>query len=285
MTKNGIPDLGLILKTQTQNYFIQRYRYFYSGAALIAFLYWHVTLMTNLKTLQMLYTTDKNVETKVNINFNLIAIWNDQRKDEDTVKDVLDRASNRFSFARISSSNEDLHIYMGYDLNSNSVKLTIIEKQNDTISNTSCIGEYPLSNGAKCKLPDFIQTGPPNPNDIPWEEANERINNWSSTTKREAWVHQRFSDYDTSEAIFQAFVVSGNDVEFGAVHDCYLALRYSEVDMTYKADLIIVNTNTGAILNRSVQEFSTVEDLVYPIPPFESPWPKKDFGVLLRLNE
>lgn len=219
------------------------------------------------------------------INFNMIELWNVCRKVEDNVKAIFKLATNRFSFVRSSSDATSIHIYLGYDLNTESINLTIVESAKDVITNSSCLGIYNLSNCQKTNLPEFIQTGPTNPNQIEWKEADQRIKNWSDDKTRNNWIANRFANFDSDNSIFQAFVVDSIDIEFGVLHDCYFALNYSETDLIYQADLIIVNSSTGSVLNMTEINLSTVEDLVYPIPPFSRGFEKDNFGVLLRLEQ
>ena len=81
----------------------------------------------------------------------------------------------------------------------------------------------------------------------------------------------------------QAFVIQGIDLDFGDVHDCYLALRldtlkYVNQSITYIADLVIVNTVSNKIKTENL------EDMVAPIPPFKPQYPKEDFGLLKTLD-
>jgi hypothetical protein len=228
---------------------------------------------------------NKGNDTSQVINFNVIELWNVCRKDEDKVKAIFKRATNRFSFVRSSSDATSIHIYLGYDLNTESMNLTIVESAKDIITNSSCLGIYNLSNCQKSNLPKFIETGPANPNQIGWKEADKRIRNWSDDSIRNNWIADRFANFDANNSIFQAFVVSSIDIEFGVNHDCYFALNYSETSLSYQGDLIILNSSTGSVLNVIELNLSTIEDLVYPVPPFSSVFAKDNFGVLLRLEQ
>jgi len=219
------------------------------------------------------------------LNFNLIDVWNGRRKIEHSTRSIFKQASNRFSFIRPAAFATGMHIYLGYDFNTNMIKVTIVDPIHDTLSNRSCIGIYNILNGNKHSISHLSNNVSTNPDQISWEEAHLRIENWKNDKIRNEWINQRFTDFDSNNAILQAFSVNQIDTQFGQEHNCYLALKYSEVSMTYEVDLIIQNVTSGVVLKALIQKNGNLEDLVYPIPPFDRRHTLDKFGLLRRLNE
>ena len=63
------------------------------------------------------------------------------------------------------------------------------------------------------------------------------------------------------------------DIEYGTQHDCYLSLRRNTIKKItsngFVADLVIVNTKTGKLVEARRKRLETLEDLVAPVPPFD----------------
>ncbi|PCJ00876.1 MAG: hypothetical protein COB15_02035 [Flavobacteriales bacterium] len=174
-----------------------------------------------------------------------------QTSDTDTVANILS-GGNKFSFTLTSSTDA---IIAKASLNSaGQFGFYIINSSND-----SCIA-YSTLNSTMDTLSGIDLTNEHNKHAISIDTANTRINRWKDDASRATWI----SNNNTS--IFHYFVIDAIDITYGENHDCYLSLRYSTTypDNGPVADLIIVNTETGLILNKTVN----LEDLVTPSPPY-----------------
>tara|TARA_B100000809_G_scaffold264259_1_gene319610 strand:- start:67 stop:882 length:816 start_codon:yes stop_codon:yes gene_type:complete len=223
-----------------------------------------------------LATENTNETISTTIDKSLIIGWNNNRKDKDSINSILINSGNKFSFVKDRVS-KTIHAYMGYNDESKRLSLTFVDSAADTIGNKVCIAKAIASEGME-NLPDFKHIDKDNPDYISMDTAKTRITNWTTADIREKWMTARFNkkekEKEASNVIFQAFVINAIDFDAGVQHDCYIALKDTNIDKgANNADLIILNTKTNKIVNASL------EDLTTPIPPFGN-LPTNQFGLL-----
>jgi len=220
------------------------------------------------------------VSSTTTIDTNSLIKWNSIRKDSSRVKAIFERSGNKFSFQKDSLSS-NIHAYIGYLSSQKQLSFTLVTAKDDLIPiNLKCLTQKTIK-GQKKYLPKFNTINENNLDSIKWSTAKKRINNWYTDSIRNKWITDRFQGSD-SVAIFQAFVIKAVDFEYGVEHDCYLSLKETPINNTvsYTADLVIVNSETGKIVSLTQNQLDSknIEDLTRPVPPFGSN--KAEFSTL-----
>ncbi|MCT4581552.1 MAG: hypothetical protein N4A35_09060 [Flavobacteriales bacterium] len=205
------------------------------------------------------------------MNKDIIVNWNDKRVQQEEVVSFFKEVGNFFSFTLDEKLSDKLHIYFGISEAENS--FYVIKESEDVESNESFLAHALLSNTKK-KLPQLTLKEENNDHSIPWEKANQCINNWINDSVRKSWIDERFASLGSDKAIFLAFVVDSADVKEGKEHDFYLSLKDDE-NGSFDADLIVVNKTDGIISQN-------IEDMVHSVPPFGDDYAK--FGLLKSLD-
>ncbi|MGB5981304.1 MAG: hypothetical protein WBG46_04095 [Nonlabens sp.] len=206
------------------------------------------------------------------INIPSVANWDVERKSESSVKTILNDNGNHFQFQFPDENVEAVHIYLGYDSESEKINFQVVKAGHDTKANTNAIALVNVKS-QKVQLPSVTNTVDLNPHHISDMEATARVNSYIDSSKRDAWVSELFLN---SQEVFQAFVVDAIDFEPGNTYDCFLGLKENE-ENNHVIDLIIYNTSS------TIEE--GIRDMTGSVPPYKATGRKQrsNFGLLDNL--
>ncbi|MBB3696768.1 hypothetical protein KMW28_22990 [Flammeovirga yaeyamensis] len=207
------------------------------------------------------------VKSEETIDNALISNWDKARLDKDQVIKIFSSNSNTFHFTKEAFSSK-VHVYLGYNPETESLSFTIVTAESDTVGNSSFLTQSIL--GSEKEELSFFSTTAENANSIPWDVAHERISNWNNDDIRDQWIEERFANNPSELGIVKLFIIPENDFNYGDTHQCYLGLKEVQKEgepIRYQVDLIVVNTfeksggRTASVRN--------VEDVATPVPPFD----------------
>ncbi len=194
---------------------------------------------------------EKNTKT---VNPSTVQNWNVERTSKTSVQDILSSNGNKFTFQFDNENVSAVHIYIGYDKISGKISFQVIKSADDTKENTKAVAVVNVD-AAKSQLPPLDISSGEDPHFISYEDANQRINDYINSTKRDAWIEETLSG---GNEIWQAFVVDEIDFEPNSSYDCYLALDTK--DEKHYIDLIVYNTSAGVE--------NGLRDMSMPCPPY-----------------
>jgi hypothetical protein len=210
--------------------------------------------------------------------------WAIARTNEVLLNSLFSASGNSFSLNSARLGGEKLHIYIGYD--GEDLSLYTIPSEADTGSSVSNASLTKIAIAAEKQT--LASSSRDSQNRI---ELIEAINNWTDPANIASWVSQNFSAKTSENTILQTFIIDTTDFMSDHNYEGYFALKITEEDKkpVYTIDLVVVNTDTGQILNLvNVGNATHYRDLARLVPPFgqeKHPSTKKEnFGVLQTLG-
>ncbi len=205
-------------------------------------------------------------ETLVNKEFITQGVmnWNSYRTDADSMKTIF-KLGGKFSFQisnEMKEGSSHIHAYACVSADKGSFYFILVPSKEDSPSNyhnlPATSANYIYAEVGAGTLPDHISGL------ISRNTAVDRTKRWSKLTDREDWIDANTTNAGntgiTEKGVFQAFVIPVSDLSVDIEHNCFLALKedQSELTGTYAADLIIDNAQGGL----------HCYDMVCSIPPF-----------------
>ena len=208
------------------------------------------------------------VQTRVDSTY--IKNWENIRTDINSLKNVFANG-NKFSFTLSDATSSDSILAVPFLITkTNKFGFYILKAENNSFIQCS----YVMKSKGNI-LPNATRTqnkkNTKNIDDISYQPATIRVKRFSANacSKKEDWITSNVK----SKTIYKYFIINAMDIEYGTQHDCYFSLRRNTIKKItsngFVADLVIVNTKTGKLVEARRKRLETLEDLVAPVPPFD----------------